>query len=146
VSPVAPWLYVCTLPADVGRILSLSQNDQPFEYERFGNHIHMMVEPPVLLRYVKNYADADDGTTFPDDFAEALANLLASELAVPVTQNQSLRETYIGAYLERMAMARHNGAVERYEVPVVVSSWLDAHYDVNSVSEIDPRLRGLSGA
>jgi len=140
---VFPWEYVLTIPSNVGRILSLSIEDRPVDYERIGDHIHVLLEPPVLLRYVRSYPDADDGTTFPDDFAEALANLLASELAVPVTQNQSLRDTYISAYLERIAMARHNGAVERRDHPVVSSSWLDAHDDEGL--QIDPRLRGLSG-
>ncbi len=86
----------------------------------------------------------DDAFSFPDDFAEALANLLAAELAMSLTQTQSLRDTYLQMYSERIAQARFNGAVERFRVSVESSSWVDTH-DSFITTDIDPRLRGLSG-
>lgn len=143
-STVTPWLYKYQLPSDTGRILGVSVDDIPVDYERVGNLLHTMQDESVDLRYVKNYADVDDGVSFPEDFAEVLACFLAAELAVPMTQTQALRDTYLNMYVERLRSARFNGAVEQNRSPEVASSWLDAHDGYNA-SEIDVTRRGLSG-
>lgn len=141
-SPVTPWEYQFELPADCARIGSVSVEDSPIEYERVGNRLHCM-EAEIDLRYHKNFADVDDGFAFPDDFAEVLASFLAAELAMSLTQTQALRDTYLNEYMERLASARHNGAVERNDKPIASSSWMDAHD--SGWPDTDPRLRGLSG-
>lgn len=97
------------------------------------------------LRYVMGYPDSEDGVNFPDDFAEALSSLLAAELAVPLTQTQALRDTCLSMYVDRLASARFNGAVEQLPHSIIESSWLDAHDGSIGQGDIDPRLRGLSG-
>lgn len=97
------------------------------------------------LRYVMGYPDSEDGVNFPDDFAEALSSLLAAELAVPLTQTQALRDTCLSMYVDRLASARFNGAVEQLPHSIIESSWLDAHDGFVGQGDIDPRLRGLSG-
>lgn len=141
-SPVYPWDYQLQLPSDCARIVGLSVEDNELQFERIGQILHVK-EDEADLRYIQNFSDVDDGFAFPDDFAEVLANLLAAEIAVSLTQTQSLRDDYLNMYQERLRQARFNGAVERNDQPVTSSSWTDAH-DTGSI-EIDPSRRGLSG-
>lgn len=141
-SAVYPWDYKFQLPSDCARIIGLSVEDQSIQFERIGEILHAK-EDEADLRYISNFGDVDDGFAFPNDFAEVLSNLLAAEIAVSLTQTQSLRDTYLNMYQERLHQARFNGAVERNDLPIVSSSWVEAHDD--GLIEIDPRLRGLSG-
>jgi hypothetical protein len=141
-SEVTPWEYQFQLPPDCARIGAVTVEDNLIEFERVGDRLHTM-EDEIDLRYHRNFSDVDDGFAFPDDFAEVLASFLAAELAMSMTQTQALRDTYLGEYQERLAAARHNGAVERNDKPVASSSWMDAHD--SGYPDTDPRLRGLSG-
>lgn len=142
-STIEPWTYRIQLPGDCARILGVSVNDHEIEYEQVRSTIHTQ-EAEVDLRYVSNFANEDDGFLFPDDFAETLANLLAAELAIPLTQSPDLRNTFLEMYVDRLRQARFNGAVEQPPIARTASSWADAH-DGGSLDHIDPRLRGLSG-
>lgn len=128
----------------MARILSISIEDEPVEYEQIGTRIHALHGLGIDLRYVRGFTVLDDGAGFPDDFGETLANLLAAELAVSLMQNQSLRDTYLNMYAERLGQCRFNGAVERYILPEEASTWLNAHGGLLP-TEVDPRLRGVSG-
>lgn len=142
-STVEPWTYRIQLPGDCARILSVSADDAEVEYEQVRSILHTQASE-VDLRYVSNFANEDDDFTFPDDFAEALSNLLAAELAIPLMQAPDLRNIYLDMYAERLSQARFNGAVEQPQILRTASSWADAH-DGWVATEIDPRLRGLSG-
>lgn len=143
-SPVAPWTIQLQLPADTARILSLSVDDSELVFERVGQILHT-TEAPAVLRYVKDFSTIEEGFGFPNDFAEALASLLAAELCQVVTQNQSLRNTYLEEHYRHLTQARFNGAVELNNHPTThLSSWLDARAGW-SPDQIDPSVRGLSG-
>ncbi len=139
---VFPWAYKFQIPTDVARIVAVSHRDEQIEYELIGPHLYANVSS-VDLRFIRGYQSITDGN-FPDDFSEALSNLLAADLAVPMTNTQSLQETYLNMYAERLRQARFNGAVEQLPSSIQNSSWLNAH-DGFAFEEIDPRLRGLSG-
>lgn len=139
------WSWRHTIPTSVpvGRILSFSTlDDQEIPYERVGGYIFSNNEE-VRLRYVRTYDAVDDGVTFPDDFGEALANLLAADLCISLTQNQSLRDTYLQMYERAISQAKFNGAVEESILQSRSEDWVAAHDGVTS--QIDPRLRGLEG-
>lgn len=142
-SEISPWEHKFQLPADVARIVSLSYADEELTFERLGDVLHTTTTE-ADLRYVRNFAPEDDGFPFPDDFAEVLACLLASDLAIAITQTQAYRETYMVQAKERLRTAMFNGAVERNNYVIHSSSWIDAH-DGWPTSEIDPSRRGLSG-
>lgn len=142
-SEVTPWLTKMQLPADVARIISLSKEDEDLTFERIGNELHT-TESQADIRYVRNFAPEDDGFLFPDDFAEVLANRLAADLCMAVTQTQSLRDTYLIQAQDGLRTAMFNGAVERNNVVLQSSSWIDAHEGWGT-SETDPSRRGLSG-
>lgn len=139
---VGTWLYQFLLPAVCARILSVSFDGELMDYELQGRTINAN-RATADLRYVANFESADDGFAFPDDFAETLANLLAADLAMSITQTQALQDTLLNRYQERLRQARFNGSIEQPSTTVVASSWLDAH-DAGSL-DIDPRVRGLSG-
>lgn len=138
-----PWSNKFQGPADIARILSVSYNDSEADFELVGTVFHSNLDQ-LTLRYVKSFADENDGFAFPDDFAEALSNLLAAELSIPMTQTPALRDMFLNMYSERIGQARFNGSVERQWVATENSSWVNAHNGTTS-SEIDPRVRGLSG-
>ena len=139
------WSYRHTIPTTipVARFLSFtSLDDIPVPYERVGAYLYSNEEDP-RLRYVRSYTEVDDAATFPDDFGEAVAALLAAELSVSLTQNQSLRDTYLQQYQAAISQARFNGAIEDADVPTVSEDWIASHQGF--LPGIDPRLRGLEG-
>lgn len=139
------WSYRHTLPTTVpiARIISVtSLDDYPIPYERVGAYLYSNEEEP-RIRYVRSYTEVDDAATFPDDFGEALAALLAAEMAVSLTQNQSLRDTYLQQYQAAISQARFNGAIEDADVPTVSEDWIASHQGF--LPGIDPRLRGVEG-
>ena len=120
------WSFIHTLPTDCVRILRVSVNDIDIDYEQVGNTIYAQYDD-VDLRYVAmpNYSDV--ATKYPDDFAEALAYLLASDLVVSLTQNPDMIRTLREGYLESLRTARFNGAVEMSLQGVTADSWVNAH-------------------
>lgn len=135
------WTYKHTLPTTVpiAKILAVtSPDDFPVDYEVVGAYFYSNEEDP-RLRYVRSYTAVDDGATFPDDFGEALANLLAAELAIPLTQSQSLRDTYMQAFGYAISQARFNGVIESTAYHGTSDDWLAAHYGIYSPA--DPPLR-----
>lgn len=137
------WTHKFQLPGNCGRIISITREGDPVPFERFGN-IFYADTGHVDLRYIQNFPATDDATAFPDDFAEALANLLASDLAMSLVQSIQLRDLHLNFYGERISQARFNGAVERHTIAEVASSWIEAHQGW-AMDTIDPRLRGLAG-
>ena len=134
--------YKHTIPTStpVARILSFTNSDNvSVDYEIVGAYIYSNEETP-RLRYIRSYTAVDDGATFPDDFAEALANLLAAEMSVSLTQNQSLRDTYMQAFAYALSQARFNGAIENVAYdPGTSDDWLAAHYGLTT--QADPPYR-----
>lgn len=142
-SPVYPWTYQIQIPGNVARILGVSVDDHEVEYEQVRSILHTQDEE-ITLRFGVNFTNEADGFTFPDDFAETVANLLAAELAISLMQSPDLRNTYLDMYLDRLRQCRFNGAVEQPPIVRSGSSWADAH-DGADTEQIDPRRRGLSG-
>jgi hypothetical protein len=127
-SDVDSWTYSYTLPPDLARPLGyFSADDIPLDsYELSGNTLYSD-ENVVIVRYIVKYDDADDNVEFPDDFAEALANLLAADICVSLMQNISMRETYYGQYQAALATARFNGAIELPPQTIQAGTWLSHH-------------------
>lgn len=137
------WAYKITLPTDIGRVLAISDtNNCEISYELLGGYFYTN-EPSPRLRYIKRYIALDDATDFPEDFSEALANLLAADICVAFTQNQSLRDTYLQAYSFAIGQARFNGAIENTYYPAsTANDWLDAHSGIDYPG--DPSRRPLN--
>jgi hypothetical protein len=143
VTDLAPWAHKFTIPSDCGRILSISRSNETVAYERIANEI-FAVESILDIRYVRAFGSevVDDAFIFPDDFGEAAAAYLAAQLAIPISQNRSLYDLNMQDYRERIAMARFNGATERYGNYEQNSTWLDAHD--NFTTEVDIESKNLA--
>lgn len=123
-SELAPrWAYAFSVPPDMARPLRITDvNDFEVLGEFVQGTFHTNAET-IILRYVQKFEDTDDGVDFPDDFAEALSNLLAADICVSLTQEQSLRATYYEAYVLSLSQARFNGAIEKLNEAVADDDW-----------------------
>ncbi len=77
----------------------------------------------VYLRYV---ARIEDVNQMPADFREALASLLARELAVPIAQSNSLQQMLDDQYRRRLSRARGVDAVEDCPESLPDGTWISA--------------------
>lgn len=135
------YAYKHTIPTTipVARIQYVTDaEDIPVPYEVVGGYIFTN-EPVPRLRYIRSYSAVDDAADFPDDFAEALSNLLAADLCISLTQNQSLRDTYLQAFQAIVASARFNGAVELYPTQGAAEDWIASHYGLFTTADPDRR-------
>lgn len=74
----------------------------------------------VYLRYVRQVADAN---LMPADFREALACLLARELAVPIAQSNTLEEKLEARFRTRLRRARTTDGLEDHPEPLPLGAW-----------------------
>lgn len=74
----------------------------------------------VYLRYVRRVEDANRMTA---DFREALACLLARELAVPIAQSNSLEEKLEARFRTRLRRARTTDGLEDTSEPMPLGAW-----------------------
>lgn len=135
VSPSACWKYVFNLPADYVRILRL----YPQPFEQFGNKV-LSNHTVINLSYVWDARVLDAAFHYPDDFGEAVASLLASDISVSMTQDLSFKNTYYQEFMEKVRSARFNGAVETNGQVIPAEQWIMAH---TSFGDVDPSVRDL---
>jgi hypothetical protein len=98
IDPKPGWSYVWSYPADALRVFEVYQPDKtappiPFEVtdrpgSQSGRIIHTNDPAPVFI-YSR---DKTDPTTFDADFVNALAWLVASKIAMPITKNVKIRQ------------------------------------------------------
>lgn len=74
----------------------------------------------AYLRYVRRVEDAN---LMPADFREALACLLARELAVPIAQSNSLEEKLEARFRTRLRRARTTDGLEDLPEPLPLGAW-----------------------
>lgn len=76
----------------------------------------------VYLRYVRRVEDAN---LMPADFREALACLLARELAVPIAQSNTLEEKLEARFRTRLRRARTTDGLEDQLEPMPLGAWAE---------------------
>lgn len=76
----------------------------------------------VYLRYVRRVADVN---RMPADFREALACLLARELAIPIAQSNTLEERLEARFRTRLRRARTTDGLEDQPEPMPLGSWAE---------------------
>lgn len=91
--------FVCALPGDVIRILSLSDASP---YRRVGKKIFIQNFPASVI-YVRRI---EDPGLFDETFCEALQYLIASEIGMANTRDASLIHFYRQKYEKSLASAR----------------------------------------
>ena len=106
-SPDEEYGFVCYLPADVIRVIGLSDGS---DYRRIGNKI-LVKNHPVRLQYVKR---VEDPNVFDVSFIEALQNLLSSEIVLSSTRDIQLAQHFRNEYEKKLAVARSIDSSENY--------------------------------
>jgi hypothetical protein len=76
----------------------------------------------VYLRYIRRVEDAN---RMPADFREALACLLARELAVPLAQSGTLEEKLEARFRTRLRRARTTDGLEDQPEPLPLGAWAE---------------------
>ncbi len=95
------------LPSDCIRTLLVSDSEvsanenQRLDHRREGNYI-LADADTLYLKYIKRVTDV---TEFSSTFVQALAQRLASDLAIPLVESRELQEQYFRLYQSKLAAA-----------------------------------------
>lgn len=148
-STIDRWSYAYTLPALCLRILSVTSGEDGSrinEYEIIGRVIYCNADN-LFLRFIEEPDPADEATeTYPDDFAEAVASYLASELSIPLFDSPERRKQWIEQYGMNLRYARFNGAVEQPLSAINQSEWIDSRLvpsNDRSLFDLDAPVGGV---
>lgn len=110
------------LPADWVRSIGAYDNEDAvgsLEYKIEGSFLLTNADE-VYLRYVRKVENVN---LMPADFREALASLLARELAVPIAQSNTLEEKLEARYRTRLRRARTTDGLEDRADPLPLGAW-----------------------
>jgi hypothetical protein len=122
-TPAFGFAYEYQLPVDWLRTLSVhdSESGEGFvEYRVEGRRLRTSAED-VYLRYVHIVTDANE---MPSDFREALALMLARDLAIPIAQSNTLREIMGEAFRDALGCAKSTDALEDFPEALPEGSWV----------------------
>ncbi|NIA72274.1 hypothetical protein HBA54_27145 [Pelagibius litoralis] len=125
VGPAFGFDHRYALPADWIRTVDAYQDESGYgviKYKIEGGFI-LTDSDDVYLRYIKRVEDVN---LMPADFREALATLLARELAVPIAQSNTLEEKLEGRFRTRLRRARTTDGLEDTADQMPESSWTAA--------------------
>ena len=123
-TPVFGFAYAYALPADWMRCVDAYGDESGscrIVYRVEGDCLLSDAED-VYLRYVRRVADAN---LMPADFREALACLLARELAVPIAQSNTLEEKLEARFRTRLRRARTTDGLEDQLEPLPLGAWAE---------------------
>ena len=124
---VAPWAYGYAYPANClfAREIVNPSGRAPIPFEVAGDGMGGRVihtdQPQAVLRYTARITDLSACDPL---FIEALSWKLAAELAIPLTNNRSLRDMAESQYRALLSLARANDANEGLTRPDTIASWL----------------------
>ena len=122
-TPAFGFAYEYQLPVDWLRTISVHDNDRGdgfVEYRVEGRRLRCSAED-VYLRYIRIVTDANE---MPSDFREALALMLACDLAIPIAQSNALREIMDEAFRDTLARAKSADALEDFPEAMPEGSWV----------------------
>lgn len=123
--PIFGWTYAYALPADCLRPLPLTVNGAPngaiIQSEVIGQRLETDAPAPVRLRYIGRITDV---TTYPADFAEALAAALAMKMAHWLTGKTGYQDIALQSYREALNNAVLTDAIDGTIAEPDASHWL----------------------
>lgn len=128
ITPEFDFAYQYPLPKDVLRVLDtnlLEDEVWAIEYDQTDDRVLVTDSAAVKIKYLK---DIEDVSVFAPDFEEALAFLIASDLAYSMTNSRTLATTMYQAYKAEVAEARSFDAQEGSRDSVDANEWLDERY------------------
>jgi len=121
-APVFGYAYAYALPADWIRSVAAHGDEggkSALIYRIEASSLLCDAED-VYLRYIRRVENAN---SMPADFREALACLLARELAVPIAQSNTLEEKLEARFRTRLRRARTTDGLEDQPEPMPVGAW-----------------------
>jgi hypothetical protein len=127
-TPVYDYSAEFLLASDVLRVLETDlPEDEPWEVEFNvdNNKVLLCNYSAVNIKYIK---DITDPSKFPPYFEEALAWLLASDIAYTITQSSTLAQYAYTAYKKEVAEARSMDAQEAGRQSFETNPWIDVRY------------------
>ncbi|MGD1878327.1 MAG: hypothetical protein ACFB13_12620 [Kiloniellaceae bacterium] len=122
--PVFGYAYAYALPADWIRCVAAqgSESGGPELVYRIEGARLLSDAEDVYLRYIRQVGDAN---LMPADFREALACLLARELALPIAQSNTLEEKLEARFRTRLRRARTTDGLEDQVEPMPLGAWAE---------------------
>ena len=127
-TPVFNYSQEFLLGSDVLRVLETDlPEDEPWEVEfnTDNNKVLVCNYSAVNIKYVK---DITDPTKFPPYFEEALAWLLASDIAYSLTQSTTLAQAAYSAFKAEVREARSMDAQEAGRQSFETNLWVDVRW------------------
>lgn len=138
------WTFVFSLPTDSLRILSVEDVLGRVPYELMGVNL-LANRSPIVMRYIAKPPGGEldwNVKVFPEDFAEAAACMLASELSHTLTGSQTMKDAYLADYGSLIRKARFNGSVERgTDLTVEAEGWISSRQHGGQFAQ--PNMRPL---
>ena len=128
-TPEFQWDYEHVLPSDVLRVLDVKDNeDGTLKYEvghnpTTGSRVLWSNDATMEIRYTRKVTDV---TQYTPTFGEAVATLLAAELAMPLVQSKTTAEMLQKSYFQYIAEARSLDAQEGNFARIITSTWKNA--------------------
>lgn len=122
-APVWGFNYTHTLPSDCLYLIEI-KDTRPDEYVIEGGKIFTN-ESVLYLRYVRRI---EDPNLFDALFTDAVASLMAYEMAEKLTQSNQKRELAYREYTEQMTQAKRTDAMENPVTEYREDSWIEARY------------------
>lgn len=116
---LSDWTYIYQLPTDVIRIWRVQPH---IDYEIIGDKIHCNEGSGLLLTYVYDVDEAK----LPADAVKALEYLLASELAISVTEDENKAQLYEQKGRQELAKASTSDSQSAPQMSIVDSPFVDA--------------------
>ncbi|EPR42726.1 hypothetical protein dsx2_2643 [Desulfovibrio sp. X2] len=118
-SPTSRWAYAFKVPSDCVKARSIADDmSAPFEV---AGDLLLTDQPSVTLIYTTNVTDV---SLFTGRFSRTLSFLLASLLAVPMSQSESKSQRMLSMYVNWLAMAEEVDATEGEPEEPETSEWI----------------------
>lgn len=117
-TPAYGYTYVFALPVGCLRVLETEDNT---EYQVEGGKL-LTNEATVSIKYIYQVTTS---TSFTPGFISAFATRLASEIALPITNNPQLPNVMYQQYLDKLRLAK---SIDGQEGTIVIkedTSWID---------------------
>lgn len=118
-TPLYKWDYEYQLPSDYLRILSVyPQSTHKIEGDKL-----LSDESTLKIKYIFREETEDN---FDANFIEAFSLRLAAELAYPIVQSNSLKQSLLQEYQLFLQNAKSNSSQEGSPEPIYSDIWLDS--------------------
>lgn len=123
-TPTLQWSQEYQLPSDVIKVISLNNPQANYPFEIQGDKL-LCDDSTAKIKYIQ---DIEDVAQFDDNFAQALAALIASRTATTITGSRTKQNDMYAMYKESIAEARTMSAQETYADDMFADDFITVRY------------------